>query len=64
MATLHWSDEAAVTIGCSKAYVQRLAKRHGIGQKKGGVWLFTAADVRRLQKRAQPPGQPPKRRRK
>ena len=64
MTTLYGSAEVSKQIGCSREYVQRLARRHEIGQKKGGVWLFTPGDLSRLKRKARPPGQPPKRRRR
>jgi hypothetical protein len=60
MVILYGTGEAAEEIGCCQEYAQRLAKREGIGQMKGGVWLFTKGDLTRLKAKARQVGHPRK----
>ena len=60
MVILYGTGEVARQIGCSQEYVQRLAKRHGIGQMKGGTWVFSKGDLTQLKAKARPVGPPRK----
>lgn len=55
---LYGAEEIARELGCCREYVGRLAREHGIGRKKGNVWVFTRAEMTRLRKKARPQGRP------
>lgn len=61
---LYGTAEVARIVGCCRKYVQRLAREHQIGQKKGNVWLFNPRELERLARKARPRGHPPKYKRK
>ena len=42
---------AAAALGLTPRQVGHLAKLHGLGRKLGRDWQFTAAEVRRMQRR-------------
>lgn len=48
--------EAATRLGLSRWRTTELAEREGIGQRVGRTWVFTEADVRKLQKARRPTG--------
>ena len=46
---LYTADEVAKMTDKTRQAVTRWAQRNpGVGQKKGGVWLFTDADVKKI----------------
>ena len=42
--------EVAARLGVDESTVRRAASKHGLGQKKGWSWAFTARDLARLRK--------------
>lgn len=40
----------AAQIGCDPSTIRRLAAQHGVGQKIGRDWIFTAGDVDKLRR--------------
>ncbi len=52
------SGEVAQILGVDEAHVRHLARQHGVGFKVGRNWLFSHADLRRLDKRPNV-GRPP-----
>jgi len=50
MTKLLSSADAAAILGVSPDQVPRHARRLGVGQKIGGSWVFSAADVRAMKK--------------
>ena len=49
--TLMSCKQVAKLFKVDEAHVRHLAKQHGVGFKVGHSWLFSMADIRRLEKR-------------
>lgn len=61
VARLMSAYDAADALNLSRAWVTRLARRHGIGRRIGDVWVFTPDDLPPLREAAAnaKPGRPP-----
>lgn len=57
MSTLLSAAQVAAKIGCDVSTVRRTATALGLGQQVGGVWVFSAADQKKLAEKIRP-GQP------
>jgi hypothetical protein len=55
---LYSTREVAARLGVVEQRVRQLARRLGVGQRVGPVWVFTPADLARLQARNRRPGRP------
>ena len=52
------ATKAAELIGCVPFTVRKLATKHTIGSRVGRTWAFTAAEVEKLRRTLQEPGNP------
>ncbi len=50
MSTIYTSDTAGQILGVCRDQVPRHARRLGVGQRLGRVWIFTASDIAALRK--------------
>lgn len=48
MTSYHTTADAALALGVSVRRVQALARRRGLGEKRGRDWLFRPADLAAL----------------
>lgn len=49
--TLYTTQQVAEMLSMTRQHVSLLANKHGLGQKFGSSWMFTPADVKRLEQR-------------
>lgn len=48
---LYTTQEVAEMLDMTRQHVSLLARKHGLGQMFGSSWMFTPADVKRLEQR-------------
>lgn len=49
--TLYTTQQVAEMLDMTPRHVRLLASKHGLGQMFGPVWMFTSADIKRLEQR-------------